>query len=636
MRIYTSIAIVVVCCLLGFALRLYQLDNVPLRGDEAFSVQRWTMTPLSQSLTEIAAIEPHPPLTYAIFRGWGLLFGQNSEFALRMLPVLANIIGIPALYALGKHLTKHPVVGYLAAFFWAIHPFQIWHAQDYRNYGIWGGLTVLTLWLGVRLIHANERNRLDWLLYTASALLTCMIFYNELITIGTLTLYVFATCWKDRAFLMRWTLLNSALIAVMFAIFWVLQDTLITSGGYTGTTGGLDPVQYWERFLPVLLFGETLSLSLLQQFNPFSVWWITIVVALFFSAIIVMVRGKHGKIFLLLLGIAPLIVLSVISTQLSIFRPRYIMQAAPAYTLLISYAAILMWKKHQPIYTRAVSMALVIFIIGLSILSLNNHYHDPAYSKAPAWDDLVAYLAENTQAEEVIIQTGVDASFGYYYETSTVPAPEFGLPADVDQPASEITSTMQTVADDYHSIWIVGQTFPDWQNAGVVEEWAFSNLQLVRETRIAGLPVRQFMRYDVLPTEIASVPLAIYAERIELVGMRILEPTPSNELPVWLYWRPTAQTGVSLTAFVHLVGAPNPETGSPLWSQDDHPPQNGRLSTDQWQPETTYRDIFVLPLEGVLAGTYSLYIGWYDPETGERLLLPDGSDAYQIDGIAIP
>ena len=79
---------------LGLFLRLYQLDTVAFRGDEAFSVQRWSATPITEALTEIASIEPHPPLTYVLFRIWGKIFGTESEFILRLLPVLFNLLGI--------------------------------------------------------------------------------------------------------------------------------------------------------------------------------------------------------------------------------------------------------------------------------------------------------------------------------------------------------------------------------------------------------------------------------------------------------------------------------------------------------------------------------------------------------------
>lgn len=84
----------------GLALRLYQIDTTALRGDEAFSAQNWAGLPLETSLAEIAAIEPHPPGTYALFRLWGVSVGLAPEFALRLLPALTNLVGIAAMFAL--------------------------------------------------------------------------------------------------------------------------------------------------------------------------------------------------------------------------------------------------------------------------------------------------------------------------------------------------------------------------------------------------------------------------------------------------------------------------------------------------------------------------------------------------------
>ena len=57
---------------------------------------------------------------------------------MRLLPALANVLGIPALYAIGRLFGGHRI-GLLAALLFALHPFEIWHAQDVRNYAIWGG-----------------------------------------------------------------------------------------------------------------------------------------------------------------------------------------------------------------------------------------------------------------------------------------------------------------------------------------------------------------------------------------------------------------------------------------------------------------------------------------------------------------
>jgi hypothetical protein len=194
---------------------------------------------------------------------------------------------------------------------------------------------------------------------------------------------------------------------------------------------------------------------------------------------------------------------------------------------------------------------------------------------------------------------------------------------------------MELTAETYHSIWIVGQTFPDWPNAGVVENWAVENLQLARETRIAGLPVRQFLSWDVLPSELAEETLADFGI-VGLRGVRIFAPEPSGELTIWLYWEAQAQSESPLKIFVHLAGGINPATGSPLWSQDDQFPQNGRIDTSSWETGRVYRDAYILPLNGVISGEYQLLVGFYHPETNERLLLDDGADSFNIGVIEMP
>ena len=143
----------IVIILLAFALRLHKLADVPLRGDEAFSALYWTGLPLSQSLRDIATIEPHPPLTYALFRFWGIWVGGiDSVFALRLLSALGNLLGVAAMYGLARRLGGRAWLSLMAALLWALHPFEIWHSQDYRNYALWAGFSVTALWLGLRLI----------------------------------------------------------------------------------------------------------------------------------------------------------------------------------------------------------------------------------------------------------------------------------------------------------------------------------------------------------------------------------------------------------------------------------------------------------------------------------------------------
>ncbi|MEO1289290.1 MAG: hypothetical protein AAFV93_16125 [Chloroflexota bacterium] len=627
------VSLLIVIVLLGFGLRLYQLDALAFRGDEAFSVQRWATTPLSQSLTEIASLEPHPPLTYIIFRGWGNLFSPTNEFALRLLPVFVNILGIAGMFALAKRLSKSQAIAITSALLWAIHPFQIWHAQDFRNYGIWAGLSVIVLWLAIRIINTQSRDWRAWLTYWLIALVSCLIFYNELITIGVLGLYVLVFYRKHPKFVLRWSLANGAIITLTILTFVIFQGDLLTGGGYAGTTGGFQIEQWWQRFIPVLQFGDTLSLSLQQQFNPTTNWWISILIYTLLLMTYVAYERPHDSIFIIMIALLPLLVLGIISVPLRIFRPRYIMLAIPAYILLISYATVLLWRTNATLKILS-GLVLGIWLI-VSGISLNNYYHDSAYAKTSDWRVLIDFLENYVENDDIVIQTSVDAAFGLYFEQSDVLADEFALPINFDQSIDEIITTMESTAQEYQTLWILGQTFPDWQNAGVVENWAFDNLQLIQEADFAGLPVRQFMDWQVTPDELDDVPITIFDDAIALRGIEIQQIDFTNTLLVIIYWEALETTTVPLTVFVQLIGDINPATGTPLWAQDDHPPQQGRINTDSWETGQVYRDVYRLSLTDVVAGDYSLLLGFYDPNTGERLIQEDGTDAFELENSVI-
>jgi len=602
---------------LGLALRLHQIDTVALRGDEAFSAQNWAGLPLATSLREIASIEPHPPGTYAFFRLWGISVGLAPELALRLLPALTNLLGIVAMYALGKRLTRNRAISLLAAFFFAIHPFEIWHAQDFRNYATWAGLSVVALWLGLRVIQ-GQRKPLDWGLYAIIQLAAVFIFYDELLTMGILTLFAFWTQRENISFIIRWLGLQIVLGLLTTVAFVILQGDLISGGGYGGTTaGGLDLPRLLTWFLPTLTFGETVPYA--------SALSGVILLVLIGCGAVVWRKSAYQGVFLVLLAIVPMIALAIVSTRMKIFAPRYIMNAIPAYLLLV--AAAIVYGRNK----RILSASLFIGWALLSGASLANHYYNPEFQKAKDWPVLAAYLAENTAPDDVVIQTGIDAAFVYYYDLYDIETEEFALPIEPDQPIPEITAYMEQTAEaGYRSFWIVGQTFPDWPNEGVVEDWAFEHWQLVRDTRAAGLPARQFMPWEVRPDEVRDETIAILGDVVELVDARIFAPEPTDELTVWLYWQPIEPSQIPLTGFVHLVGDINPATGTPLWSQDDHPPQNGRISTTTWVEGELYRDVYVLPLDDVVAADYQLYVGLYDPETGERLIAEDGADSVLI------
>ncbi len=654
------LVMVVAITMIGAFLRFHDLAQVPLRGDEAFTVLYWARQPLNVSLTQTATIEPHPVLTYAIFHGWGLATG-TSAFTMRLLPALVNLLGIPAVYVLGRRLTKTAGraegVGLLAALLFALHPFEIWHAQDARNNAIWAGLSAVTMCIGVMALEKPSRQR--WTLYGLCAVLTANMFYFELLFLTTFGVYVFLA--RRRQF-REWVMAALPAFVTSIASFVILQGALIASGSYAGTIASrFDFNLLLSTFLPVLSFGETLPADVSSALWPFIILALAagLLAQSKLTPLSPLQRDKgsqntvgaqhpgefHSKRLFLPIMLLPVILFSAAALRFNIFTPRYLLPLVPIMILIFSGLVIGLLQRgwHRRDVSRPLSasrlnrgialggIALLIGWLSVAASTLNNYYTAPAYAKSRDWPALTEYLAANVSADDLVIQLSVDSAFGFYYNAA---ADDIALPGYPTQPADEIRAILAREATQRRSIWIVGQSFPDWPSAGIVEDWLQTHMQTGRAGMAADLNYRQFVPWDVAPDETGNV-LATFGEVAELVGYQVfLPPAPSGHLTVWLYWRPVSSSEKPLKVFVHLLGEINPQTGTPLWSQDDQFPQDGLINTDSWETGRVYRDIYTLPLADVPAGEYMLHVGFYDPDTNERLTAGE-SDSYPLRALTV-
>ena len=607
--------------LVGFALRIHELESVPLRGDEAFSVLYWADLPVSESLTRIAQGEPHTPLVYVVGRLWRhIVGGIDSVFSLRLLSVLGNVIGVSAMYALGLRLTGKRSVGLVAALMWALHPFEIWHSQEFRNYGYWAGLSVTTLWLGLRLIEGNRR--IDWLLYAAAACFTTLTIYTEPFMMIALACYAVIERRRDRRFLRRLLLLQAGIGLLLAAGFVLIQVLPGFASEYPGLVGSFSVPDYFTRFVPALVFGTTMPVDMANAGMALS-----LIIAI---ASIILFRSCERQFrFIALTGVVPLALLGLASSQYNLFHPRYVLSAAPAFMLALVLGSFgLVEGIRRVVIARSWAAALLVLLpwSALALATLNAHFNDPAFRRAPAWDELGSFLSPRVDPADLVIQLSVDPAFGYYYRGS---APEMALPVHSSQPAEEIVAALEVLRGRYDSVYVVSREQAGWANAGVVEGWMSENLQEVMRADAAGLPVRQYLDWEA-PREFTE-DLARFGGGVALMGYTLFEaPLPSGELLLWVYWKPLSQTEYPLKSFVHLYGEDKDGTGSALRSQDDQYPQRGRLNSTSWPVGKVYRDVYYLPTQALEAGEYRFSVGWYNPDGGVRLSLSDGADTYVL------
>jgi hypothetical protein len=125
----------------------------------------------------------------------------------------------------------------------------------------------------------------------------------------------------------------------------------------------------------------------------------------------------------------------------------------------------------------------------------------------------------------------------------------------------------------------------------------------------------------VQPTEVRYAPAApIRADlgtSVRLLGLNAspMPPVLGAEWAIDLYWQALGPIGKDYTVFAHLVNA-----YGRIQAQSDAPPMQGDYPTSLWRPneQVSDRHVIVIP-EQVSGEPYFLFVGMYDPQTGERL-----------------
>ena len=98
-------------------------------------------------------------------------------------------------------------------------------------------------------------------------------------------------------------------------------------------------------------------------------------------------------------------------------------------------------------------------------------------------------------------------------------------------------------------------------------------------------------------------------------------------------WQTLKMSAMPLTGFVHMTG-PSGE----LVAQDDHPVIHDFIPHTMWSPWQRLPDRFMLQLpDDAALGDYTLFIGLYHPETGQRLTFDvDGQQQDALRWMSIP
>lgn len=557
--------------LVAFAMRLYRLDAVPLRGDEAYSVLHWTAPPFSDRWQSLIRNEPAPYGAFTLYWAWHGLAGA-SEFSIRYLSLLGNVLGLAACVVLARRLLHDWRLALLAGVLWAFHANLIWHAQDARTYGILSASVTLTFYWLLRALEDPAPFR-RWWPYILLQSFSLAVYYLEPLWMAAQLLFVLVAFRRA-----LWPLVRAW---VMIGVLWLPVGAqlyhLMFVSQYQGNAESAQVGLFLTEFAPTLLFGESVV----------PMWLGGLIVAGLIAGFVMVWRQKLTPMAALLLAcwlFLPLILLYGVSFVSDFFRPRYVMPVIPA--LIIALVAIFhALGTRLPVGRRSfdVTAALCAAFVVISGGQVY-HYFFIAPPKAGDWPGLVQYLDTRTTSADVILSDSVDPALEYYYNGA---AGIFFTPYN-----APVLDYLPDLLTRYNAVFLLSG-----ERTGDAGAYLMANAQHIPGDRWPG--VVQYRRWRVNPAEIAT-PLDINLGTVATLRGY----TQMGTSHILLYLQADSVTEVDHSILLHLQDADGRVIAL------DHAPAAAVVSTRTWTPGTVYRDPVALPVE-ILPGEYTLYVGMY-------------------------
>lgn len=618
--------------LLAFALRSYHLEAHSLRGDEAATVL-YAALPLTD-LWELSRItDPHPPLYYALLHPWQLILGE-AAWTMRFFGVLASTLSVAVLYRLARLTVQLTDISLLAAFLLAINPLQIWLAQDVRSYPLFtlmGLLSSSLLWLTLHppIKKSPLSSFLSPPLYILFTVAGLYIHYYTIFLIAFQGLFVllnYRHFWPK-----RWLWLTGQLIIALL----ILPGLSLAYGFIGEAAGGIDTLPLSEilwRAATALLTGFTLeaewgrwvSLALMP------LWLLGLTVLLSHHKL----AGSFWGLFFLI-PVGGVIALSI---DRPFFKERFLIQAQPAFCLLLATGFLTLKKLRRPIdglridyLGNVLAVGSFLGLLWLNGLALNNYFYEPAYAKAKPWRLYHDYVTDRARPGDVMLTNFPEAAVSYYSPNAL---PFFVVPEERDRSVTYRLERTTQIAQAYDRIWFVPLMNQGFDETGAVLHWLDRHADRVNQIFFPTYNLNLYLSPPTIERLMIRQPVT-FAHKIQLLGYQIFDkqgdsrlesPSPANEkfiltikpeqpFNLSLYWQAHQPTARPYTVFVHLIA----EDGFNRTSQDNQPVWGSYPTTD-WPASERITDKYQLTIPvGSPAGDHQLRVGWYDSQTGERV-----------------
>ncbi len=648
----------VVVTLIAFGLRVHALGAVPLRWDEGWSIALASLAPAD--IIRLTALDVHPPLYYALLCPW-LALGGAHELWTRLLSALAATAAVPLAAvaaaawwappprrlpthgstatpdppppATAARLPRGQCVGLGAAAYTAIAPAFVYYAGVTRMYALTTPLLGLAAWGLARwtaeasrsgaVLRSGQRYR-PLVACIAGALAALLTFYYTGFALAGL--FLAALVLRPRA----WPrLLAAGLLVALLYLPWLLYAVpplLARIGGKVGG-GGLDPAG----------LAGPLRDGLFAALFAYRAGWIAVAVAgLVFALGLALAPRGMGRRIALCLTLLPLACVlggAALGAAGHMFQPRYVIVATPFVALGLGWAVAGLWRR-APWLGSLAALAL-----GLAVApTFAGYVYTRAAEIDAAWDPAADWraLAPKTEPGDVVAFNILSLA-GIYarYRTADDPPWTYAQLWDpVHEPVEQAQARLRAALPRAGRLWLVlykGEVSP---GSAALKAWADTALH-PGEGWWAGETLYQSYVAAEADRRAASVgdPArgADFGHGVALIAAAHTSVVPAGGgLAVDLSWRASAVPDTNARVFVHAYGP-----DGQLVAQHDGYPVADRRPPKTWRPGEVIEDRHGLWIPPGTAGPLRLVVGLYDPATGRRWTLADGSDGVTIGEVEV-
>jgi mannosyltransferase len=619
-------------------LRFHLIGAQSLWADEGNS---WAMTlrPLGAIAAAVSG-DVHPPLYYYLLNLWARIAG-TSEAGLRSLSAVAGWLLVLATYAWARRL-QGPMVGLVAGLVAAVSPFAIYYSQEARAYSLMSLLAVACALTFTAHVQARDRGQAGLLplaLYsvTGAALLWTHYLGGALLVLTN----VFALLWlaarqgplpRSRR-LLEWVLAQLAVVALYTP--W-LPVMLRTASEWPAISEPRNLGYYLGEAARLYTHGPAGS-----GIGRAGILALAVAAV---GALAGWLRRRDGLLWALVVALAlwvPL-VMWLMSLVRPAYRAKFMLLGLAPFHVLTGVAAVwlasllfrlLRGQKGHP-FSAAVPAALLgaALLVPVALASaggVSAVYYDGRYAR----DDYRAisgYLDAAAGVGDAIILNapGQVEVFSYYYHG---PAQVYPLPLQRPADRESVVATLEQIAADnrraFVVLWATGESDPQshvetWLNANSyksMDSW-YGNVRLAAY-ELPAAPLRHESLGLLFGETAALDDAALGTEAV----------APGCAWPVALRWRLQQPATANYKVFLQALDGSNNIVGQ----RDAELLADGRPTT-QWAIGEALTDRQGVPIDvGTPPGRYRVVAGLYDPGTGARLKLDDGSDYVELGQVEV-